>query len=86
MPVTKSVVAKPPAQDKINLVTIQCIFPAHVKYEGAVSGQLYDFSGPGSVLEVDSRDVDAMLAYRIGRNTGCCGASSTDGNIVFQAV
>lgn len=85
MPETKSVVAKEPPKDKINLVKIQCIFPAHVIYAGAISGQRYDFPGPGSVLDVDSRDVDAMLAYRIG-TTNCCGGGNPDGNRVFQVL
>lgn len=77
------VVDKLAAKDTINYVKVQCLFPAHVKYEGAISGQLYDFPGPGSVLEVDSRDVSAMLAYRIG-TTNCCGGGNIDGNRVFQ--
>ena len=81
----KKAVAKATAKDKITLVKLQCLFPAHVIYAGAVSGQRYDFSGPGSVLEVDSRDVPAMLAYRIG-TTSCCGGGNLDGNTVFQIV
>lgn len=84
-PGLKDVVAKAMSKDRIESVKVQCLFPAHVKYEGAVSGKLYDFPGPGSVLEVDSRDVPAMLAYRIG-TTSCCGGSDPTGNTVFQIV
>lgn len=81
----KDVVAKATTKDRINLVKVQCLFPAHVIYTGAVSGQRYDFPEPGSVLEVDSRDVPAMLAYRIG-TTSCCGGSDPTGNTVFQTL
>ncbi len=81
----KPVVAEKPRQLRIELSKIQLLFPAHVIYTGAISGQRYDFPGPGSVLEVDSRDVPAMLAYRIG-NSNCCGGGPVDGNHVFQTV
>ncbi len=81
----KEVVAKEPPKDRIESVKVQCMFPAHVIYTGAVSGQRYDFPGPGSVLDVDSRDVPAMLAYRIG-TTSCCGGTKPDGNTVFQTI
>lgn len=81
----KDVVAKATAKDRIESVKVQLLFPAHVIYAGAVSGKRYDFPEPGSVLEVDSRDVPAMLAYRIG-TTGCCGGSDPSGNTVFQLV
>lgn len=84
--VREDVVAKAPVEDKIDSVTrVQLLFPAHVIYAGAESGKRYDFLGPGSVLEVDSRDVPAMLAYRIG-TTNCCGGGNLDGNVVFQLV
>lgn len=85
MPETKEVVAKATPKVRIESVKVQCLFPAHVIYTGAISGQRYDFPGPGSVLEVDSRDVPAMLAYRIG-TTSCCGGSDPTGNTVFQAI
>ncbi len=81
----KEVVAKATAKDRIESVKVQCLFPARVIYTGAVSGQRYDFPGPGSVLDVDSRDVPDMLAYRIG-TTSCCGGSDPHGNTVFQTV
>lgn len=81
----KEVVAKTTTKDRIESVSIQLLFPAHVIYTGAVSGQRYDFKEPGSVLSVDSRDVPAMLAYRIG-TTSCCGGSDPSGNTVFQTV
>lgn len=81
----KAVLDRLAPKDKINLVKIQCIFPAHVIYTGAISGQRYDFPGPGSVLDVDDRDIPAMLAYRIG-TTNCCGGGNVDGNRVFQVL
>ncbi len=81
----QDVVAKATIEAKIESTKVQLLFPAHVVYTGAVSGQRYDFREPGSVLEVDSRDVPAMLAYRIG-TTSCCGGSDPSGNVVFQTV
>ncbi len=81
----KDEVAKPVVKDRIESARVQLLFPAHVIYTGAVSGQRYDFPAPGSVLEVDSRDVPAMLAYRIG-TTSCCGGSDPSGNVVFQVI
>lgn len=81
----KPVVDKTETKDRIESAKVQLLFPAHVIYTGAISGQRYDFLGPGSVLEVDSRDVPAMLAYRIG-TTSCCGGSDPSGNTVFQTI
>ncbi len=88
MPETKAVkpvVEKTETKNRIESARVQLLFPAHVIYTGAVSGNRYDFPQPGSVLEVDSRDVPAMLAYRIG-TTSCCGGSNPTGNTVFQVV
>lgn len=82
---TKVTVEKPVRKDIISSITIQSLFPARVIYIGPVSGKRYDFPAAGSTLSVDSRDVPAMLAYRIG-TTNCCGGGNVDGNSVFQVI
>lgn len=81
----KVTVEKPAAEDKISMTKVQSLFPAKVIYVGRISGQVYTFVEPGSVLDVDSRDVPDMLAYRIG-TTNCCGGADPTGNKVFQVV
>lgn len=81
----KVTVEKPVRKDIISYVNIQSLFPARVIYIGPESGKRYDFAQAGSILVVDSRDVPAMLAYRIG-TTNCCGGGNIDGNTVFQIV
>jgi hypothetical protein len=81
----KPTVDKTVPEDRINMTKLQSLFPARVIYIGRISGQRYVFPEAGSVLEVDSRDVDDMLAYRIG-TTNCCGGGNPDGNRVFQTV
>lgn len=88
MPETKQInvpVEKTAPKDIIITVNLQCLFPAHVIYTGPISGKRYDFVEAGSILPVDSRDVPAMLAYRIGASN-CCGGGNVDGNRVFQIV
>lgn len=51
-----------------------------LKIRGSVSGNLYEFHGAGSVLNVDKRDVPEFLA-RI-RPDSCCGG--TKGTPIFS--
>lgn len=82
---SKVAVEKPAATGTINTTTkVQSLFPAEVHYTGQISGQQYVFVA-GQILEVDSRDVPDMLAYRIG-TTNCCGGGNLDGNKVFQIL
>jgi len=43
---------------------------------GAVTGIKYTWNGAGSVVDVDERDVPAML-HRAVRRTSCCGTLPT---------
>lgn len=81
----KAVVEKTAPKITISRVQIQSLFPARVVKIGLVSGERYDFAEAGSVLSVDERDVNDLLAYRIG-TTSCCGGSDPNGNQVFQKV
>ena len=88
MPETKSskvTVEKTAAKDTISTTRIQSLFPANVIYIGRISGQRYVFPESGSILDVDSRDVPDMLAYRIGTSS-CCGGTDPRGNFVFQIL
>lgn len=61
---------EPPKESET--VRLMLMKELRLKYTGPVSGKLYDFSGAGSVLEVDKADVEIMLA-KIGGN--CCPGS-----------
>lgn len=82
----KVTVDKTTVKDTIIMTKVQSMFPANVVYIGPISGERYIFPGAGSILEVDSRDVPNMLAYRIGTSACCGGGGSSDGNHVFQLV
>ena len=71
------VVPKP----EITYVRLVSRLDAKLYVTGKYSGQEYLFDGAGSVVDVDSRDVEWMLAKRQGERQ-CCGGDPT-GNIVF---
>lgn len=50
--------------------------------QGSVSGKTYKFSGAGSSVNVDIRDVDEFLRKRQGGRQ-CCGSGEV-GNQVFE--
>ena len=54
-----------------------------VRVTGAVSGKEYVFPGAGSELDVDERDVPALLAKGAGRKNCCGGAQPSP---YFQIV
>lgn len=62
-------------------VKVQNLFPARVKRTGQVTGEQYVWNGPGTIVEVDARDVEDLLASKVG-TTSCCG-SNAKGNKVF---
>lgn len=68
-----------------NRVNIQSLFPAHITYEGAISGQLYVWAKAGAIVSVLEQDVAELLSKRIGRGS-CCGNSSGEGNAIFKTV
>jgi len=53
---------------------------SNYKLTGKFSGREYLFQGAGSVLNVDSRDVDWILGLR--RQKGCCGGGGS--NAIFE--
>lgn len=67
-----------------NYRRIQALYDAHLVYEGEVSGRQYEWMGAGSVVEVDERDVPALVSKRIGVRS-CCGESGL-GNLVFAEM
>lgn len=62
-------------------VAIVCMIDSVVKVTGTVSGKTYQFSGAGSVVNVDKKDVQWLLDKRQGERQ-CCGGTG-NGNIVF---
>lgn len=52
-------------------VQIQCMIDSKVKLTGSVTGNVYIFSGAGSVVEVALADKDEILNKKRGRS--CCG-------------
>ena len=67
-------------QKRVRLI---CMYPAELRITGKVSGETYVCPYPVKgtrSIEVDERDVDQLLAYRIGGPI-CCGA--TNRNSVF---
>ena len=79
-----AVVDKPKASYNLGTKSVQSIFPAHLKYEGLVTGKSYEWFRSGDVAVVDDADVADLLAKRVGA-VGCCG-NSPGGNIVFQLI
>lgn len=65
-------------------VTIQSVFPANLRYVGAVSGKVYEWPKSGDTVSVDAADVPDLLSKRIGAR-GCCG-NELGGNVVFQVL
>ena len=47
-----------------------------VNTKGSVTGKMYSFPGAGSILDVDERDVPALLAKGVG-GTSCCSGVPT---------
>jgi hypothetical protein len=71
-------------QITIELISIRSLYPARLKYEGRISGKLYEWAEAGSVVEVCSEDVPDLLLKKIGSG-GCCG-SSNEPNRPFEQV
>jgi hypothetical protein len=67
-----------------NNTLIQSLFPAHLKYQGAISGKLYEWPKAGDIVAVDEADVADLLSKRIG-SQGCCGFNP-QGNQVFALL
>jgi hypothetical protein len=65
-------------------VKVQSLFPAHITYEGAISGQLYVWAKAGDIVSVQEQDVADLLSKRIGAGSCCNG--SREGNVIFQIV
>lgn len=67
-------------ESKIKKVKVQSLIDAHLYYTGQISGELYEWSMAGTVVEVDERDVPELLTKRLGKKM-CCGSGT---NLVFQ--
>ena len=61
----------PPPTTVALQLQINCI----LKIRGSVSGNIYTFSGAGSIVDVDERDAPKMLEKSLGRP--CCSPSAS---------
>ena len=71
----------PPPLEQVGTVSIVCMIDAVVKATGLVTGNHYLFSGAGSVVDVDKKDVQWLLEKRQGERQ-CCGGGG-GGNVIF---
>jgi hypothetical protein len=78
----KPVVASKSTTAYNNTISVQSLFPAHLKYTGRKSGKEYEWFNPGDVVAVNSEDVPELLSKTIGERL-CCGNQP---NSVFQIV
>jgi hypothetical protein len=65
------------------MVKVMLLKNLKVNYTGHYTGNLYIFSGGGSVVDVDIRDLDSMLSKMSG---ACDGCSSTGKTHYFSLV
>jgi len=63
-----------------NTVPVRCLLDARTSVTGAVTGEVYIFSGAGAIVDVAQEDADELLNKKRGR--ACCGGKS--GKFVFQ--
>jgi hypothetical protein len=63
---------------------VRLMIDANVKVTGSHSGDAYLFTGAGSVVDVDEKDVEELLAKRQGGRQ-CCGGTGY-GNVMFELV
>lgn len=63
-------------------VQIQCMIDSKVKLTGTATGNVYIFSGAGSVVEVALEDKDEILNKKRGRS--CCGKGNSQLFTLFE--
>lgn len=81
--VKKTVASKVTSDYNYVRKSIRSLIDARIIYDGAITGEHYEWSGAGAVVSVDERDVLELLAKRLGSQS-CCGAN--DGNHVFELI
>ena len=70
-------------EDETEMVKVMLMKNLTVNYTGDFTGNLYVFSGGGSMVDVDIRDLDRMLSKMSG---ACDGCSSTGKTHYFSLV
>ena len=63
---------------------VQAIFPAKIISTGEVTKTKYTWSGGGTIISVDDRDVPALLLKKVG--TGSCCGNTSKGNLMFRVI
>ena len=76
----KEVIAQP--RERVESEKLVLLIDANVRVQGSVSGKMYVFSGAGSIVDVDKRDMNDLLQKRQGGRQ-CCGGGEF-GNQVFE--
>jgi len=71
-----------PLMERVESAKLVLLIDAKIRVQGSVSGKSYVFSGAGSIVDVDKRDVNDLLQKRQGGRQ-CCG-SGEFGNQVFE--
>lgn len=66
-----------------NYVKVRSLLASHLVYNGQETGQHYEWTSAGTIVNVDERDVPELLAKRIGRRS-CCGENVLQGNKLFE--
>lgn len=64
-------------QEATITVPIQLLRPLVVKVTGKATGNVYTFNGAGSILFVDEKDVESIMAKNNKINQSCCGSYSS---------
>ncbi len=72
---TSKTSAKKSNTSKSSSVTVRLLKNTRYKITG-ISGKNYVFDGAGSVLQVDSEDVDLLMKKNENRPNSCCGGAS----------
>lgn len=69
-------------REQAETVTLTLLIDTRLQVQGSISGKSYVFSGAGTTVDIDKRDVDDLLQKRQGGRQ-CCGGTEY-GNQVFE--
>lgn len=63
-------------------ISVMCIYPAHIKHTGQVTGKQYEWLKSGDVIDVSLLDWPSMEGMTMGKRF-CCGGGT---NLMFKQV
>lgn len=70
--------------NKSDKVLLRSLISAHIKYEGPISGIMFEWPRAGSVVAVPRSDAEILVQKRLGGKT-CCGSDGTR-NRIFEVI